>query len=131
MSDIVIPFDLSRRRAAPPLPPPLYPARVARQVALAHALQTRITSGEFGNQAQMAEALGLTRARISQLFDLLLLAPDIQEEILFLRFPPGVQPLSEAALRPIARHLLWKDQRRAWAQLKRRAALKGRNPRLG
>ena len=121
MNDIVIPFEPSRWPAAPAAPPPFYPARVARQVALAHALQARIVSGEFENQAQMAEALGLTRARISQLFDLALLAPDIQEEILFLRLPPGVQPLSEAALRPVARHLLWKEQRRAWAKLKRQA----------
>jgi len=124
MSDIVVAFDLSRRRPIAPVgPPPLFPARVARQVALAHLLQARITSGEFETQAQMARALGLTRARISQLFDLLVLAPDIQEQILFLRFPAGIQPLSEASLRPIARHLRWTAQRRAWAQLKRKRDL--------
>ncbi len=124
MGDIVVPFDLPRRRPiAPAGPPTLYPARVARQVALAHMLQARITAGEFETPAQMARALGLTRARISQLFDLLILAPDIQEEILFLRFPAGIQPLSEASLRPIGRHLLWTDQRRAWAQLKRKRNL--------
>jgi ParB-like chromosome segregation protein Spo0J len=124
MSDIVVAFHRSRRRPIAPVgPPQLFPARVARQVALAHALQARIASDEFETQAQMARALGLTRARISQLFDLLVLAPDIQEEILFLRFPAGVQPLNEAALRPIARHLLWSVQRRAWAQLKRKRDL--------
>ncbi len=86
-------------------------------------LQARITSGEFETQAQMARALGLTQARISQLFDLLILAPDIQEEILFLKFAAGIQPLNEASLRPIARHLRWTAQRRAWAQLKRKRDL--------
>src|SRR5258708_22780518 len=102
MSDIVVLFDLNRRATAPAGPPPLYPARVARQLALAHALQARIASGEFEDQAQIARALGLSPARGSQLFDLLLLSPDIQQEILFLKFPPGAQPLHEAALRPIA-----------------------------
>ena|SRR5207245_1627417 len=120
MSDIVVAFDRRRRRSAPPGPPLLYPARVARQVALAHALRARMAAGEFESPAHMARALGFSRARISQLFDLLLLAPDIQEEILFLTYPAGIQPLSEAALRPIARHLLWTDQGRAWAQLLRR-----------
>ncbi len=124
MSDIVVPFGLARHATAPAGPPPLYPARVARQVALAHALQARITSGEFDHQAQMAHALGLSRARVSQLFDLLLLSPDIQEEILSLKFPPGAQPLNEAALRPIARLLLWTEQRRAWARLRRAPKVK-------
>ncbi len=119
MSDIVVLFDLARHATAPAGPPPLYPARVARQLALAHALQARIASGEFEDQAQIARALGLSRARVSQLFDLLLLSPDIQEEILFLKFPPGAQPLNEAALRPVAHLLVWRDQRRAWAALRR------------
>ncbi len=83
------------------------------------ALQAWIASGEFEDQAQMARALGLSRARVSQLFDLLLVSPHIQEQILFLQFPPGAQPLNEAALRPIARLHGWRDQRRAWAALRR------------
>jgi hypothetical protein len=41
-------------------------------------------AGEFPNQAGLARALGFSRERISNVLGLLLLAPDIQKEILFL-----------------------------------------------
>lgn len=68
----------------------------------------------------MARALGFTRARVSQIMGLLLLAPNIQEEILFLEVAPGAQPISERALRDtLLRSLDWGDQRRAWEKLRR------------
>lgn len=96
-----------------------YPARVARQLALAHALQTRVNSGEFADYADMARALGFTRARITQLMNLLLLAADIQEEILFLEALAGAQPISEHALRAVSRSVDWLEQRRRWTALRR------------
>ncbi len=71
----------SRKRAAAARAARRYPARVARQLALAHALQRRVHSGEFADYADMARSLGFTRARVTQIMDLLLLAADIQEEI--------------------------------------------------
>ena len=62
---------------------------------MAHTLKRRIDTGEFNEQAAMARALGFTRARISQLFDLLLLAPQVQEEVLFLEDAPGKQAVVE------------------------------------
>lgn len=100
-----------------------YPAHVARQLALAHALQRRVDSGEFADYAAMARDLGFTRARISQLMDLLLLAPDIQEELLFLEVPPGKQPLSERGVRDaVLKTLDWVDQRRCWHALRAQLA---------
>lgn len=97
-----------------------YPAHVARQIALARALQRRVDSGEFADYAAMARDLGFTRARISQLMDLLLLAPDIQEEILFLEVPPGRQPISERMLREaVLRSLDWGQQGKYWSELAR------------
>lgn len=120
MTTLVVAFDGRRRGVAlPAAPAPVYPARVARQLALAHALQRRVASGEFKDLAAAAYGLDFSRARISQLFDLLLLAPDIQQEILFLECPAGAQPFHEAALRPIVRLLVWSEQRRAWAALRR------------
>lgn len=70
------------------------------------------------DHATMARDLGFTRARISQLMDLLLLAPDLQEEILFLEVPSGKQPISERALREaVLRSLDWVEQRRRWRAL--------------
>lgn len=96
-----------------------YPARVARQLALAHALQKRVDDGEFADYAEMARALGLSRARMTQLMDLLLLAPSIQEELLQLECPAGCQPLPERSLRRITRSPLWSEQHEAWRNLKK------------
>jgi len=51
-------------------------------LALAHAVQARIENGEFKDYAEVARRNGLTRARLTQIMNLLLLAPDIQEEVL-------------------------------------------------
>lgn len=70
----------------------------------------------------MARALGFTRARISQIMDLLLLAPDIQEEILFLEVPSAKQPICERALRErVLKSLDWAEQRARWARARRRS----------
>jgi hypothetical protein len=96
------------------------PARVARQVALAQALQQRIESGEFRNQAEMARALGFSRERVSKIMDLLLLAPDIQEELLFLESGPGAQAIAEAELHQVVlRTISWSGQRESWASFSR------------
>ncbi len=125
MTEISISFEpmarARRRRAADAAArPSRYPAHVARQLALAHALQRRVDAGEFADHASMARALGFTRARISQMMDLLLLAPVVQEEILFLEVPPGEQPISERALRDqVLKSLDWKEQQRRWEALRR------------
>jgi hypothetical protein len=66
----------------------------------------------------MARALEFSRTRITQLMNLLLLAPDIQEEILFLEFPPGPQPLTEEAIHlSVLGPVDWPEQRRRWSAL--------------
>jgi hypothetical protein len=125
MKEIVVTFtprgQARARRAADArsMPPRRYPARIARQVALAFALRRRIEAGEFDDFATMARALGFTRARITQLMDLLLIAPEVLEEVLFLELPAGPQPLSERALRDtLCRLVDWREQRVAWEGLK-------------
>src|SRR4051794_2819660 len=72
-------------------PPPVKPepvrrpAKVAQQLALAHHLQAAIDRGAVADRAAMARKLGLTRARVRQLLDLLLLAPDLQDAVLALK----------------------------------------------
>lgn len=92
--------------------------RIARQLVLAHDLQRRVDEGEFSDYADLARSLGFSRARVTQIMDLLLLAPDIQEEILFLEVPPGRQPVSERALREVLRSVEWGEQRRVWKECK-------------
>jgi hypothetical protein len=60
----------------PPKPEPVRrPAKVARMLAIAHHLQSAIDRGLVADRAAVARKLGLTRARVTQLLDLLLLAP--------------------------------------------------------
>ena len=101
----------------PPPPPPepvVRPARVARMLALAHRLEAGIDAGEYADRADVARHLGVSRARVTQLLDLALLAPEIQEAILEMVAVDGREPLAERELRPIVRCPVWELQRRTW-----------------
>lgn len=56
--------------------------RVVRLLALAHKFQRMLDSGEAESMAELARLGRVSRARITQIMDLLMLAPDIQEELL-------------------------------------------------
>lgn len=117
-------YRFTSQEPQPPPEPVRRPARVALMLTLAHRLHKAIEQGLYTNRAELASALGVTRARISQLLDLLLLAPDIQEELLFLEAIDGAEPLSERALRDIVRTgSAWAAQRRAWQSCKRSVVL--------
>ena len=94
--------------------------RVARTLALAHRIDAKIRTGEFLGLADAARAIGVTRARMTQIMKLLLLAAEIQEAILDL--PPvmnGRDPVSERALRPIVAEPDWTRQRLLWDEVTR------------
>jgi hypothetical protein len=101
-------------------PPPSSRTRVARAayaLALAHAFEERLARGLAGDLADLACQTGLSRARVTQLVDLLLLAPDLQEEVLFRVEGPGERPLTERGLREVVRALDWGEQRRRFRAL--------------
>jgi hypothetical protein len=113
----------SRRTVVREGPKPARPtgriARVSRLLALAHHFQHLLDSGVVRTQMELAALTKLTTARISQIMDLLVLAPEIQEEILFL--PPvtkGPAPVTERELRPLLKALVWSEQRERWAELR-------------
>jgi hypothetical protein len=92
--------------------------RVARLVALAHRFQGLLARGEVQSMADLARLGGVTRARITQIMDLLLLAPDIQEALLFL--PPvegGHDPIHVRELRYLCQTPVWAEQRKRWAEV--------------
>jgi hypothetical protein len=92
--------------------------RVARLMALAIHFDGMLRRGDVPDYATVARLGHVTRARISQIMDLVYLAPDIQEEILFLpRTHNGRDPIPEHDLRPIAGTLDWEQQRAAWRRL--------------
>ena len=93
--------------------------RVARLTALAIRLEALLAEGTVPNSAALADLAHVTRARITQITNLTLLAPDIQEAILFL--PPvrqGRDPLTERDLRPLVAEPNWTRQRVLWDQLR-------------
>ncbi|MFV2073049.1 MAG: hypothetical protein ACC742_10415 [Thermoanaerobaculales bacterium] len=104
--------------APEPPPEPVYrPARVAQMLALAHRLEAAIDRGDYKDRADVARQLGFTRARVTQLLDLALLAPDIQERVLDLQAIDGREPLTERGLREVVRQESWGEQRRRWGDL--------------
>lgn len=94
-----------------------HPARIARLLALAHHIEAQIESDEFQDYAAVARAHNLTRARLTQIMNLLLLAPMIQEDILQLEALPGWEPVTERHLRPVLESLVWEEQIAAWQAL--------------
>jgi len=93
--------------------------RVSRLLALAIRFQDMIDQGEVRDFADLARLGYVTRARITQIMDLTLLAPDIQEEILFL--PPrakGRDPIKEKEVRAIAAIPHWHRQRKLWGTVR-------------
>jgi len=50
----------------------------------------------------------------TQLLDLLLLAPDLQDQVLHLEAVDGVEPLCERAIQAVAHTGTWRLQRAAW-----------------
>lgn len=101
----------------PPKPRATRPAKIARLLALAHHVDAAIASGACDDLATMAARLKFTRARVTQLMDLTMLAPDIQEQILNMVAVDGREPLRERTLRPVMAHMQWDRQRAEWARL--------------
>lgn len=109
------------RKGEAPTPSPV-PAgrvpRVARFMALAIRFDDLIRSGDVSDYAELARLAHVTRARITQIMNLLMLAPDIQEAILFLpRVERGRDPIKIRQLQPIALVPDWRKQRRLWKSL--------------
>ena len=87
--------------------------RIARLMALAIRFERLLEEKTIQDYAELARLGRVTRARMTQIMQLLHLAPDIQEQILFL---PLLQGLNERNLRPIARRVVWDEQRRLFQE---------------
>jgi hypothetical protein len=89
--------------------------RVSRLMALAIRFDQLIRDGVVADQAELARLGHVSRARLTQIMNLLCLAPDIQEALLFLPAQPqGTSAIFERHLRPITATTSWHEQRRRW-----------------
>ena len=94
--------------------------RIARLMALAIRFDHLIASRQVVNQAELARLGRVSRARLTQIMNLVLLAPEIQEELLFLSCGPSERPpVYLRQLQPIATTPDWNEQRKQWIGLRR------------
>lgn len=94
--------------------------RIPRLMALAIHLEGDLQAGKIRDYADIARLGRITRARVTQIMNLLNLAPDVQEEVLFLpRTFAGRDAVTEHDLRPITSDALWESQRQLWEAMKR------------
>lgn len=104
---------------APETPEPGIVPRLSRLMALAIRFEKLVRTGAVRDYAELARLGYVTRARLTQIMNLLQLAPDIQEEILFLPKASSVHDtISERRVRHIAAMPNWKRQRRMWRGLR-------------
>ena len=101
-----------RRGERPDVPRGRVP-RVAKLMALAIKCEQMVRDCEVTDYAELARLGHVTRARMTQIMNLLHLAPDFQEALLFLpAVEKGRDLVTERELCAIAANLDWKKQRR-------------------
>jgi hypothetical protein len=99
-----------RREAKRKAPDPPCIPRISRLMALAIKFHDMIERGEVRDYADLARLGYVTRARVTQIMNLLNLAPDIQEQILLSNSLKAIH--CERYLRRIVSLPYWPDQRR-------------------
>jgi hypothetical protein len=87
--------------------------RISRLMALAIKFDDMIARGEVRDYADLARLGYVTRARTTQIMNLLHLAPELQEEILFLN-DGSAHTIAERDLRPVLLEVDWDRQRCSW-----------------
>jgi hypothetical protein len=95
--------------------------RITRLMALAIKFQEMVNPGEVLDYADLARLGYVTRARVTQIMNLALLAPDLQEELLFATEAAGA---TERAFRQIITFVDWDEQRKRWKQVQAPATQK-------
>ena len=101
----------------PPSPKGRVP-RISKLMALAIRFEKLIEDGVVENQAEIARLAMISRARVTQIMNLLNLAPELQEEILFLpRVVKGKDRIHLRGVLPMAGEIDWKRQQESWTEI--------------
>lgn len=85
-----------------------------QSLVLAYQVQALLDQEKIKSLSEAAKWLNLCNARVSQILNLLTLAPNIQSEILI---RDDIRELTEFQIRKISMELDWKKQREMWARL--------------
>ena len=91
--------------------------RIARLMALAIRFEGLLRNRTIRDYAELARLGRVTRSRMTQIMKLLHLAPDIQEQLLFL---PLIKGLNERSLRCIVKQVDWDEQRLLFQEIQGR-----------
>lgn len=87
-------------------------------MALAIYYEDLIREGHVHDYSEIATLGHVTRARVTQIMNLRLLAPDIQERLILLnRVVGGRDSYSLRRFQSIALESSWKNQRKLWKQM--------------
>jgi hypothetical protein len=111
------------KASAPPTVAPLGRiARISKLMALAIRWEGLVASGAVKDYAEIAALCHLSRARVTQIMNLSLLAPDIQEELLFMpRVEAGRDGIALRNLQGITLEASWERQRKRWRKFPQRS----------
>jgi hypothetical protein len=93
------------------------PPRIQTHLRMALTIKAALESQPESSRAKLARKYGITSARMSQILNLLNLAPEIQDYILAMAPVDGRPPLSERSLRSITLIESHKKQVRMFDQL--------------
>jgi DNA invertase Pin-like site-specific DNA recombinase len=97
--------------------------RITRLLALALKFDGLLRQGVVKDYAELARLGQVSRSRVTQIMNLLSLAPDIQQQILsWARDARGGQSVRETSVRALSAEVIWSRQREQW---KRRSAPPG------
>jgi len=105
-----------QRAQACELPAPPRIARITRLMALAIKFQDMVDRGEVRDYADLARLGYVSRARITQIMNLLNLSPQIQEALLLPKTAAN-EAICEHLIRSVSRFVLWDEQNEAFRAL--------------
>jgi DNA-binding transcriptional regulator YdaS (Cro superfamily) len=92
--------------------------RISKLMALAIRFEGLLRAGVVSDQTELARLAKVTQPRMTQIMNLLRLAADIQEQLLFLpSVTKGSDPIHERMLRPIVAKIDWRRQREMWKKV--------------
>ena len=97
-----IPENPSKRTSRDRLP------KITKLLVLAHHFESLVREGVVKDYAEIARLTGLSRARVTQIVNLALLAPGIQEAILASGHTPHAGMLVERQLRRLTSEAIWR-----------------------
>lgn len=105
---------MSGETSEPPVPEGRIP-RISRLMALAIHFDRLVREGKVADLSELARLAHVTQPRMTQIMNLNHLAPDLQEQLLFLLpATTGRARLCERHLRSLASRSCWREQRRCW-----------------